>query len=69
MTLSTIKEELESARWSLSQAQKELAKYSDCNDTGRGYVVEAAKRELETVFQRIHRAMLIDLGHNIEVPR
>jgi len=69
MTLSTVKEELEEARWSLSQAQKELAKYSDYNESGRDYVVEAAKRNLETAFQRIHRAMLIDSGTEFEVPR
>lgn len=69
MTLSTVKEELEAARWSVSQAQKELAKYANYNDSGKDYVVEAARRNLETVFQRIHRAMLIDSGRDVEVPR
>ena len=69
MSLSTVKEELEAARWSLSQAQKELAKYDDYNDSGKGYVVSAAKRDLETAFERIHRAMLIDSGRDVEVPR
>lgn len=69
MTLSTIKEELEAAKWSLSQAQKELSKFESYNESGKEYVVMAAKRELEVAFQRIYRAMLIDEGRKIEVPR
>lgn len=69
MTLSTIKEELESAKWNLSQALKELAKYDGYNESGKQYVVMSARRELEIVFQRIHRAMLIDDGKEVQVPR
>lgn len=69
MTLSTVKDELEAAKWSLSQAQKELAKHETYNESGKEYVVMSAKRELEVAFQRLHRALLIDSGAEVEVPR
>jgi hypothetical protein len=69
MTLSTVKEELEAAKWDVSQAQKELSKYHQYNESGKDYVVMAAKRELEWAFQRINRALMIDSGKEVEVPR
>lgn len=69
MSLSTIRGELDAARWSISQAQKELMKFEMYNETGREYVVHAARRELEIAFQRIHRAQLIDDGKQVNAPR
>ncbi|HCD7173189.1 TPA: hypothetical protein NDY72_000322 [Enterobacter cloacae] len=69
MSLSTIRDELDAARWSISQAQKELSKFEIYNETGREYVVQAAKRELEIAFQRIHRAQLIHDGKQVNAPR
>jgi len=67
--LSSVKEELESAKWNLGQAQKALANYSEYSQAGKDYCVSSAKRELQDVFQRIHRALLIDSGVEVKVPR
>lgn len=69
MTDSTVRLELEEASWSISQAQKELAKFDGYNESGREYVVKAAIHDLEIAYQRISRALLINDGVVQKVPR